>query len=135
VQDIVIDPEYLDVTVPPKTSLAFPVKPGRLVFAYVIDGKGYFEQDHDAYAYDEEGANYFDFTRDCLLGSESAILFDDGDELAISTDQDAVRFLLISGKPLREPVAWYGPIVMNTREELRQAFREYENGTFIKHKL
>jgi redox-sensitive bicupin YhaK (pirin superfamily) len=132
VPDIVIDPQYLDFKVPAKTSLAFPVKPGHLVFAYVIQGKAYFEPDHDAYAYDEEGANYFDFQRECLLGPECAILFGDGDEVAVSTAQDPVRFLLISGKPLREPVAWYGPIVMNTREELRQAFDEFQNGTFIR---
>jgi redox-sensitive bicupin YhaK (pirin superfamily) len=134
VRDIVIDPEYLDITVPRKTSLNFPVTPGHLVFAYVIDGKAYFEKERDAYAYDEEGANYFDFKRDCLLSNESAILYDDGDEVVISTDKGSVRFLLVSGKPLREPVAWYGPVVMNTREELRQAFLEYENGTFIRHR-
>jgi hypothetical protein len=62
------------------------------------------------------------------------ILYDDGDEVVISTDNNPVRFLLISGKPIKEPVAWYGPIVMNTQEELRVAFEEYQNGTFIKHR-
>jgi redox-sensitive bicupin YhaK (pirin superfamily) len=69
-----------------------------------------------------------------MMGSENLILFDDGDALAISTEEKPVRFLLISGKPIGEPVAWYGPIVMNTQEELRIAFEEYENGTFIKRK-
>jgi redox-sensitive bicupin YhaK (pirin superfamily) len=133
VRDIVTDPQYLDISVPPETALTFPVKPGHCVFAYVLDGKAYFEEERDAYSYEVEGANYFDFKRDCLIGSESAILFQDGDELAISTEKSHVRFLLISGKPLGEPVAWYGPIVMNTRGELRKAFEEYEAGTFLKH--
>ena len=133
VQDIVADPQYLDITIPPKTPLAFPVKPGHRVFAYVIEGKAYFEKEHDAYAFDVEGANYFDFKRECRIGPESAVLFNGGDELAISTEDDPVRFLLISGRPLGERVAWGGPIVMNTRAELRHAFEEYENGTFIKH--
>jgi hypothetical protein len=81
-----------------------------------------------------EGRNYFDFKRECMMGSENLILFDDGDELTISTEEKPVRFLLISGKPIGEPVAWYGPIVMNTQEELRIAFEEYENGTFIRRK-
>ena len=132
VRDIVIDPEYLDFTVPRKTALAFPVKPGHLVFAYVLRGRAYFEKERDAYSYDVEGANYFDFKRDCLVGPESAILYGDGDELAIVTEEESVRFLLVSGKPLREPVAWAGPIVMNTRAELRRAFEDLDNGTFIK---
>ncbi len=133
VQDIVTDPEYLDITVPRKTTLTFPVKPGYQAFAYVVGGNAYFEKERDAYGFDVEGANYFDFKRDCRIGAESLVLFGEGDELAISTEDDPVRFLLISGKPLREPVAWAGPIVMNTRAELRTAFEEYENGMFIKH--
>ena len=78
--------------------------------------------------------NYFDIQRDPCLGNTSLVLFDDGDRIAVSTDSKLVRFLLVSGKPLKEPVAWYGPIVMNTREELRVAFDEYRAGTFIKHK-
>jgi quercetin 2,3-dioxygenase len=131
-KDIVIDPQYLDITIPPRTPLTLPVNAGHRVFAYVIEGKAYFENERDAYSYDATGANYFDFKRNCQMGPENAILFGDGDELSISTDEAPVRFLLISGKPLREPVAWYGPIVMNTREELRQAFEEFENGTFVK---
>ena len=134
VQDIVIDPEYLDITVPSKSNFTRPVKRGHTVFAYVIEGKGYFDPGRDSYAYEVEGANYFDFKRDCFMGSETLILFDDGDEVVISTEEKPVRFLLISGKPIGEPVAWYGPIVMNTQEELRIAFEEYQNGTFIKYK-
>ena len=134
VQDMVIDPEYLDLTVPSNSHLRYPVKRGHTVFAYIIEGKGYFDPGRDVYAYEVEGRNYFDFKRECMMGSENLILFDDGDELTISTEEKPVRFLLISGKPIGEPVAWYGPIVMNTQEELRIAFEEYENGTFIRRK-
>jgi len=133
VQDIVIDPEYLDITVPAKSNFTHPVKRGHTVLAYVIEGRGYFDPGRDSYAYEVEGANYFDFKRDCFMAPETLILYDEGDELAISTEEKAVRFLLISGKPIGEPVAWYGPIVMNTQDELRIAFEEYQKGTFIKH--
>jgi redox-sensitive bicupin YhaK (pirin superfamily) len=134
VLDIVIDPEYLDITVPSKSRFTYPVKRGHTVFAYVIEGDGYFDQGRDSYAYDVESANYFDFKRECLMGAENLIVFDDGDEVSISTEDRSVRFLLISGKPIGEPVAWQGPIVMNTQEELRMAFEEYQNGTFIKNR-
>jgi quercetin 2,3-dioxygenase len=134
VQDIVIDPEYLDITVPAKSNFIYSVKKGHTVFAYVVEGKGYFDQERNPFAYEAEGANYFDLKRECLLGSENLVLFDDGDRVAVSTEEKPVRFLLISGRPIKEPVAWYGPIVMNTQEELRIAFEEYENATFIKHK-
>jgi quercetin 2,3-dioxygenase len=117
VQDIVIDPEYLDVSVPPQAAFSHAVHEGYTVFAYVIEGQG-----------------YFDPARDKLVGNENLVLFGDGGEVTISTAAEAVRFLLISGKPLREPVAWYGPIVMNTQEELEVAFQEYERGTFLKHR-
>jgi redox-sensitive bicupin YhaK (pirin superfamily) len=133
VKDIVIEPEYLDFTVPSNTTFTHPVRKGHKVVAYVIEGQGYFDQGRDAYAYEIESVNYFDFKRNCLTGSENLIIFDGGDEVAVATENSAVRFLLISGKPIGEPVAWYGPVVMNTQEELRAAFEEYENGTFIKH--
>jgi redox-sensitive bicupin YhaK (pirin superfamily) len=134
VRDIVTDPERLDVTVPPKSKFLHNVKPGHTVFAYVIEGNGYFDQGRDPYAYEMEGVNYFDFQRNCLIGPESVIMFDDGDQLTFATADDTVRFLLVSGKPIREPVARYGPVVMNTQDELRTAFEEYRNGTFTKHK-
>lgn len=133
VQDIVIDPEYLDVKVPSRTGFTHRVQEGYTVFAYVIEGKGYFEPERDPYGFEVEGKNYFDFKRECIIGSESLVIFEDGADLAISTEDEGVRFLLISGKPIREPVAWYGPIVMNTQEELRIAFEEYQRGTFLKH--
>jgi hypothetical protein len=134
VQDIVIDPEYLDMSVPAESNFSHPAKRGHTVFAYVVEGQGYFDLERDSYAYEVEGTNYFDFKRECLLGAGNLIIFDDGDEVVITTSEKPVRFLLVSGKPIKEPVAWYGPIVMNTQEELRTAFEEYQNGTFIKHK-
>ena len=72
--------------------------------------------------------------RESFIGNETLILFDDGDQVMVSTEADQVRFLLISGKSIGEPIAWYGPIVMNTQDELRIAFEEYSNGTFNRHK-
>jgi redox-sensitive bicupin YhaK (pirin superfamily) len=133
VRDIVTDPEYLDVKIPSGSSFQHAVMSGNTVFVYVIEGRGYFDQGRDSYAYDVEGANYFDFERDCLIGPESVVMFDDADQLSFTTSNESVRFLLVSGRPIREPVAWQGPIVMNTQEELRLAFEEYREGTFIKH--
>lgn len=134
VRDIVTDPEYLDVTIPSKSTFQYPVKRGHTVLAYVIDGQGYFDEGRDSYAFEAEGANYFDFQRECLIAPENLVIYGDGDEIIISTEDKGVRFLFVSGKPIQEPVAWYGPIVMNTQEELRIAFEEYQKGTFIKHK-
>jgi redox-sensitive bicupin YhaK (pirin superfamily) len=133
VRDIVTDPEYLDVSIPAGAKFHFPIPAGHTAFAYVIAGEGYFDPERDAFAHEVVGNNYFDFDRKCICGNRSLILFGDGDEVAISTNASPVRFLLVSGRPIGEPVAWYGPIVMNTQEELRLAFKEYEQGTFIKH--
>ena len=116
VRDIVIDPEYLDVTVPAGTVFVHGTKRGHTVFAYVIEGKG-----------------IFDAVSDAFIGNGALALFSDGDTVSVNAKNGPVRFLLISGKPIGEPVAWYGPIVMNTEEELEEAFEEYRNGTFIKH--
>ncbi len=134
VGDIVIDPEYIDVTIPANSGFTHPTKPGHTVFAYVIDGRGYFCREKNPFTYEVEGRNYFDLERDPFVENGSLVLFDDGEEIAAFTEEQGVRFLLISGKPIGEPVAWYGPIVMNTREELQLAFKEYEKGTFIKYK-
>ncbi|MGD9028708.1 MAG: pirin family protein [Anaerolineae bacterium] len=133
VGDIVIDPEYIDVTVPAHSEFRHSTKPGYRVFAYVIGGQGYFCEERNPFTYEAEGVNYFDLERDPLVGDGTLVLFDDGDEIAVSTEAHPVRFLLISGQPLGEPIAWYGPIVMNTREELQLAFEEYRQGAFIKY--
>jgi quercetin 2,3-dioxygenase len=117
VTGIIIDPEYLDVTVPAKAEFSHETKRGHTVFAYVIEGKG-----------------RFDGQTDKSIADGTVCLFEDGDKVTVTAGDEPVRFLLISGKPIGEPVAWYGPIVMNTDEEIRLAFDEYRNGTFIKHK-
>ncbi len=133
VRDIVTDPEYLDITVPAGSEFSLATKRGHTVFAYVIEGKGYFCKEKTPFSYEMQGMNYFDMQTDASVGNRTLVLFDDGDEIVVSAEADPVRFLLVSGKPIGEPVAWYGPIVMNTRDELRIAFEEYRNGTFIKH--
>jgi hypothetical protein len=116
VKNIVIDPEYLDITIPAKTEFIHPTKPGHTVFAYVTGGKGYFSDEMKFFL------------------NNNLILFNDGEQLSITTEDESVSFLLISGMPIKETIAWHGPIVMNTRKELDIAFEEYNNGTFIKHK-
>ncbi len=118
VRDIIVDPEYLDITMAPGTEFEHNIKKGYRALAYVIEGSGYFDPDKRK-----------------LIDIEHLVIFKDGDAVKISTDDKRLRFLLVSGKPLGEPVAWYGPIVMNTQEELDIAFEEYRNGIFIKHKL
>jgi hypothetical protein len=134
VRDIVTDPEYLDVTVPAGTEFTHRTWPGHTVFAYVIGGRGYFCKEKIPFSYEVEGSNYFDIERHPFAADGDLVLFADGKEIAVSTETEPVRFLLMAGRPIGEPVAWYGPIVMNTQEELRIAFEEYENGTFIRHK-
>ncbi len=134
VRDVVIDPQYIDVTVPAGSEFKHPTKRGHTVFAYVIEGRGYFCREKDPFTYQMEGRNYFDTERDPFVGDGTLVLFADGEEVVAFTEDQAVRFLLISGKPIGEPIAWYGPIVMNTNDELRVAFDEFKKGTFIKYK-
>ncbi len=116
VQDIVTEPKYLDVTIKPNSEFRHSIPRGHNAFAYVVGGKGYFDDEKKQ-----------------LISNENLVIYREGDEILISTAEEKVRFLLVSGKPIREPVAWRGPIVMNTEEELRIAFEEYRNGTFLKH--
>jgi hypothetical protein len=134
VRDIVIDPEHLDVSVPSGSTFIHPIKRGHTAFAYVIEGKGYFDDQQDSFAHEIVGKNYFDLDRECICGADDLILYEDGDRVSISAKDSLLRFLLVSGRPIGEPVAWYGPIVMNTQDELRAAFDEYRKGTFINHK-
>ncbi len=133
VRDIVTDPAYLDVTLPAGTEFVHPTRAGHTVFAYVIAGEGIFCREKNPFSYEVEGRNYFDMKRTPFVIDGELVLFTDGEEIVVSTGEEPVRFLLMAGKPIGEPVAWYGPIVMNTQEELRTAFEEYERGTFIKH--
>jgi len=133
VREIVTEPEYLDVAIPARSTFRHPVKAGHTVFAYVFEGEGYFDPERDPYAREDVGESYFDMERPCVCGDRTVVLYGPGDTVAVSTEERPVRFLLVSGRPLGEPIAWYGPIVMNTQAELRVAFREYEQGTFVKH--
>jgi len=132
VKDIITDPVYLDITVPPNIEFSLPVKKQNTAFAYIIEGKAYFCKDKKPFSYEVESINYFDTKRTPFIDNRMLCLFDDGDEIKVITENSHVRFLFISGKPLKESVAWYGPIVMNTQEELRTAFDDLEKGTFFK---
>jgi redox-sensitive bicupin YhaK (pirin superfamily) len=116
VTEIVTDPAYMDVTVPAGKEFTHAVQKGHTVFAYVFEGEGYFDERNEK-----------------LIESEHLVLFEDGDQIVAKTEDSQLRFLLVSGMPIGEPIAWYGPIVMNNREELDVAFREYREGSFIKH--
>jgi quercetin 2,3-dioxygenase len=120
--------------VPPNSEFRHSIPREKNVFAYVFEGEGYFDNCRDPYDIDMRSNSYLEFDRQCNLKNHTLIQFDAGDEILVATENSSVRFLLISGKPLNEPVAWYGPIMMNTQDELRVAFQEYQNGTFIKHK-
>ncbi len=133
VQNVVIDPEYLDVTVPANSEFRHPTKKGHTVIAYIIGGQGYFRKEETPLSFETEDKASFDIQREPFING-TVVLFYDGDEVIAAAGDSEVRFLLISGKPIGEPVAWYGPIVMNTQEELQKAFEEYDQGTFIKHK-
>ena len=109
------------VSVPAGASFAHPVPPGHTVFAYVVDGAGHFEGPPDGPE------------RAPAAGTGTLLLYGPGDGVRVLADRYPVRFILVAGKPLGEPVAWYGPVVMNTQDELRTAFREFEAGTFVKH--
>jgi len=135
VRDIVTDPEYLDISMPEGAVFTHRVKAGRRAFAYVMEGGGYFDDRRDPYAFEAVGASYFEMERECRIKEEHLVLYEDeGESITITADKDGLRFLFVSGAPLGEPVAWQGPIVMNTQEELKRAFEEYRNGTFIKGK-
>jgi redox-sensitive bicupin YhaK (pirin superfamily) len=126
----VIDPQYLDVTVLAQEGFTHAIKRGHNSFAYVIDGNGLFEDGQDAFAHEVVGKNYFYLDRQCLCDSGTLILYEDGGHLSITAKDETLRFLLVSGRPIREPVAWYGPIVMNTQEELREAIEDCRSGKF-----
>ncbi|MBN2228578.1 MAG: pirin family protein [Candidatus Thorarchaeota archaeon] len=115
VEEIVTEPEYLDIILSPRTEFQHTIKRGHNAFVYVFEGQGYFD----------EG-------KKVSVETNRLVIFEDGDMVIASSGDCHMRFLLISGKPIGEPIAWYGPIVMNTREELDIAFREYRDGNFIK---
>jgi redox-sensitive bicupin YhaK (pirin superfamily) len=132
VDGIAADPIYLDVTVPPGKRKTLPMETTRHSFAYVFAGSGKFCNASAPLAVPTEGIKWLETTPPTDADNRSLILFDSGDEVAVQAGEDGIRFLLVSGKPLQEPVAWYGPIVMNTQQQLQQAFAELQEGTFLK---
>jgi redox-sensitive bicupin YhaK (pirin superfamily) len=134
VDGIAADPRYLDVWVPPAQRKRLPVETSSHAFAYVFDGAGSFRDASRPAAVRTELVGSSSEAASEEAGDRSLVLFDRGDEVVVHAGETGIRFLLVSGKPIEEPVAWYGPIVMNTEAELQQAYAELQDGTFIKHR-
>ncbi|MEZ5338851.1 MAG: pirin family protein [bacterium] len=132
VEGIAADPVYIDVSVPAGQTKHLPVSTDSHAFAYVFEGDGTFRGASGPQGVMTEGTNPGDEAVLVPAGNRSLVLFDSGDEVVVSAGEQGIRFLLVSGRPLREPVAWHGPIVMNRPEELRQAYQELQDGTFIR---
>jgi redox-sensitive bicupin YhaK (pirin superfamily) len=134
VEGIAADPSYLDISVPPNARKTLPVEVSRHAFAYVFAGSGTFRDASRPRAVltDNTGTSTDDNAVYNDARDRSLVVFDRGDEVTVQAGPEGIRFLLVSGRPLEEPVAWYGPIVMNTKAELQQALEEFRNGTFIK---
>ena len=131
VDGIAADPMYLDVSVPPGKRKALPITTARHAFAYVFAGSGKFCNASGPLMVPTESVKWLDTTPPAEADDRSLVLFDSGDEVVVQAGDDGIRFLLVSGEPLKEPVAWYGPIVMNTQEQLQKAFEELREGTFL----
>lgn len=131
VDGIAADPLYLDVSVPPGVRRILPVETARNAFAYVFAGSGKFGHASEPFAVRTEVVGLVDMSPPTEADNRTLVLFDRGDEVTVQAGNDGVRFLLVSGRPLQEPVAWRGPIVMNTQEQLDQAFAELDRGTFL----
>jgi redox-sensitive bicupin YhaK (pirin superfamily) len=134
VEGIAADPYYLDVTVPAGKRKSLPVDTRRNAFAYVFEGSGDFRAASDPIGVLTEQPGPVEIVKREQTGDRSLVLFSAGDEVVVQAGDQGIRFLLVSGRPLEEPVAWYGPIVMNTQAQLRQAVAELQNGTFIKER-
>ena len=132
IDGIAADPVYIDVSVPPGRKRSLPVEVTRHAFAYVFGGSGKFCNVSSPLAVPTEGQGWAGTSLHPEADDRSLVLFDRGDEVTVQAGHEGIRFLLVSGKPLREPVAWYGPIVMNTEDELRQAYEDLERGTFLR---
>jgi redox-sensitive bicupin YhaK (pirin superfamily) len=132
VEGVAADPRYLDVSVPPGRRKRLAVDRTHHAFAYVFAGSGSFRDASAPLAVRNELGAAASAAGAGDTGNRSLVLFDRGDEVTVQAGNEGIRFLLVSGRPLEEPVAWYGPIVMNTSEQLRQAMAELRDGTFIK---
>ncbi len=133
VEGVAADPRYLDVWVPPRLRKTLPVESSRHAFAYVFEGSGSFRDASTPRAVRTEWVGDASGTPE-FTGNRSLVLFDTGDEITVQAGDAGIRFLLVSGRPIAEPVAWRGPIVMNTEGELRRAYAELQDGSFIKHR-
>jgi redox-sensitive bicupin YhaK (pirin superfamily) len=135
VDGVAAEPRYLDISVPPRRRKVLPVETYRRAFAYVFEGSGTFSDASQPFGVlTEKGAADGETLVRERTGNRSLVVFGSGDEVTVEAGDDGIRFLLVSGRPIEEPVAWYGPIVMNTNSELQQAVAELRNGTFIKHR-
>jgi redox-sensitive bicupin YhaK (pirin superfamily) len=133
VEGVAADPRYLDVSVPPGRRKTFKVEVDRHAFAYIFAGSGSFSSVSKPFGVlTEKTIDGEEVKLREQTGNRSLVVFDRGDEVTVQAGDQGIRFLLVSGKPIEEPVAWYGPIVMNTQTELQQAVIELRNGTFIK---
>ena len=132
VKGVAADPRYLDVSVAPGKRKTLAVETNRHAFAYVFAGSGTFRDASGPRTVRNELAEEAGLVDTGEAGNRSLVLFDRGDEVVVQAGDEGIRFLLVSGKPIDEPVAWYGPIVMNTQEELQEAYAELRAGTFIK---
>lgn len=133
VDGIAAEPQYLDITVPAGVRKTFKVDVERHAFAYIFEGSGSFRDASQPYGVRvEKEINGQELHLRDMSGNRTLVQFDQGDEVTIQAGEHGIQFLLVSGKPLKEPVAWHGPIVMNTGEELREAVRDLQNGTFIR---
>ena len=132
VAGVATDPNYLDVAIPSGKRKVLPVPVTRHAFAYVFEGDAKFCNASEPLAVPTEGAGWAEAKPPTSADDRTLVVFDRGDDVTVQAGDRGVRFLLVSGKPLEEPVAWYGPIVMNTQEELRSAFEELSDGTFLK---
>jgi quercetin 2,3-dioxygenase len=134
VEGVAADPSYLDISVAPNRQKRLKVETTRNAFAYVFAGSGTFRDSSAPQGVLTESAVDPNAEPRYDVSNHSLVLFDRGDEIIVHAGEQGIRFLLVSGKPIEEPVAWYGPIVMNTQEELREAVSELRDGTFIKHR-
>ncbi|HLB53470.1 MAG TPA: pirin-like C-terminal cupin domain-containing protein, partial [Gemmatimonadales bacterium] len=133
VEGIAADPIYADIWVPPGQRKVLPIETTRNAFAYVFRGSGRFANASEPQGVMTEGLDQVArLTQPTEADNRSLILFDRGDEVVVQAGEEGIRFLLVSGEPLKEPVAWHGPIVMNTEAELKQAFEDLKRGTFLK---
>lgn len=133
VEGVAADPCYLDISVPPGVKKRLPIDTYRSAFAYIFEGSGTFKDASRPFGIlVEKELGGEELTIRDETGDRTLVRFGTGDEITVQAGEEGIRFLLVSGKPLKEPVAWHGPIVMNTREELIQAFNELNNGTFVR---